>query len=250
MKILIIEDETLAANRLQKLVSEIDPSIEIAKITDSITESVAFLNEQKVDLILSDIQLADGLSFEIYKQVKIDCPIIFTTAYDQYAISAFETKGIDYILKPIEKSRLEKSFNKFKDLNTKQDIDIEALKSLISEKQEQSYKKRFMIKVGDKIKSITSEEINAFYSLQKGTYLLTNSGRNYVVDYSLEEVIQLLNPNHFFKINRKVIVNIFSIKEIISHSNSRLKLVIPHLEIDEVIVAREKVNEFKKWIDQ
>jgi len=250
MKILIIEDETLAANRLQKLVLEIDPSIEIAEVTDSISESVAFLNEQKVDLILSDIQLADGLSFEIYKQVKIDCPIIFTTAYDQYAISAFETKGIDYILKPIEKSRLEKSFNKFKDLNTKQNIDIEALKSLISEKQEQSYKKRFMIKVGDKIRSITSEEINAFYSLQKGTYLLTNSGRNYVVDYSLEEVIQLLNPNQFFKINRKVIVNIFSIKEIISHSNSRLKLVIPYLELDEVIVAREKVNEFKKWIDQ
>lgn len=250
MKILIIEDETRAANRLQKLVLEIDPSIEIVQITDSIVESVAFLNEQKVDLILSDIQLADGLSFEIYKQVKINCPIIFTTAYDQYAISAFETKGIDYILKPIEKSRLEQSFNKFKDLNTKQDIDIDALKSLISKNQEVSYKKRFMIKVGDKIKSIPTEEINAFYSLQKGTYLLTNSGRNYVVDYALEEVIQLLNPNKFFKINRKVIVNIFSIKEIISHSNSRLKLVIPHLELDEVIVAREKVNEFKKWIDQ
>ena len=107
-----------------------------------------------------------------------------------------------------------------------------------------------MIKVGDKIKSIPTEEINAFYSLQKGTYLLTNSGRNYVVDYALEEVIQLLNPNKFFKINRKVSVNIFSIKEIISHANSRLKLVIPHLELDEVIVAREKVNEFKKWIDQ
>ena len=205
MKILIIEDETRAANRLQKLVLEIDPSIEIVQITDSIVESVAFLNEQKVDLILSDIQLADGLSFEIYKQVKINCPIIFTTAYDQYAISAFETKGIDYILKPIEKSRLEQSFNKFKDLNTKQDIDIDALKSLISKNQEVSYKKRFMIKVGDKIKSIPTEEINAFYSLQKGTYLLTNSGRNYVVDYALEEVIQLLNPNKFFKINRKKI---------------------------------------------
>jgi two-component SAPR family response regulator len=148
MKILIIEDETRAANRLQKLVLEIDPSIEIVQITDSIVESVAFLNEQKVDLILSDIQLADGLSFEIYKQVEINCPIIFTTAYDQYAISAFETKGIDYILKPIEKSRLEQSFNKFKDLNTKQDIDIDALKSLISKNQEVSYKKRFRLKLG------------------------------------------------------------------------------------------------------
>lgn len=249
MKILIIEDETRAANRLQKLVSEIDSTLEIVQITDSISESVAFLNDNQVDLILSDIQLADGLSFDIFSQVEINCPIIFTTAYDQYAISAFETKGIDYILKPIEKGRLEKSLQKFKDLNSKQDIDINALKALI-QNQEKAYKKRFMIKVGEKIKSITIDEVNAFYSLQKGTYLLTNSGRNYVLDYSLEEVIQLIDPSIFFKINRKIIANINSIEEIISHSNSRLKLIIPHLDLDEVIVAREKVNEFKKWIDQ
>ncbi len=249
MKILIIEDENRAANRLKVLLHEIDPAFNIVETIDTVRDSIKFLQENTVDLILSDIQLADGISFEIYQAVQVNSPIIFTTAYDQYAINAFDTNGIDYIIKPIEKDRLVKAIKKFKDLNQPQSIDIQNLVKLVNN-PEQSYKKRFMIKVGDKIKSIETHEINAFYSLKKGTFLLTNTGRNYVLDYSLEDVNKMINPNQFFKINRKIIVAFNSIQEIIAHSNSRLKLIIPHLEMDEIVVAREKVNEFKQWLDQ
>jgi len=248
MDILIIEDENRAANRLEKLINQIDASFNVVSKIDTVRDSIEFLKQHTVDLILSDIQLADGISFDIFKNIEIDCPIIFTTAYDQYAVSAFETTGIDYILKPIEKDRLEKAIEKFKALNRSQNIDIEALVNIVNQPK-RVFKKRFMIKVGEKIKSIPTEEINAFYSLQKGTYLLTNAGRNYVLDYSLEEIIQLLDPSSFYKINRKIIVSIDGIDEIVAHSNSRLKLVIPHLDLEEVVVAREKVNAFKAWLN-
>ncbi len=245
MKVLIIEDEARAARKLQELILEIAPQMKIETILETVRESIDFLSKNKVDLIFSDIQLADGISFEIYQKVSVNCPIIFTTAYDQYAIKAFETKGIDYLLKPIQKDRLQQAIEKFEEL--KPNVDIKHLLELI-QKPEKNFKKRFMIKVGEKIKTITTDEINAFYSLEKGTYLLTNSGRNYVVDFSLEDVNNLLDPEHFFRINRKIIVNLSGIEEIISHTNSRLKLVVPHLELDEVIVAREKVNDFKTWV--
>ena len=187
------------------------------------------------------------MSFEIYKRIDINCPIIFITAYDQYAIEAFDTNGIDYLLKPIEQTRLEKALAKFRQLNKPQHIDIHKIMTHF-ERDKGNFKKRFMIKVGEKIKTISVDHINAFYSEHKGTYLLTDTGRNYVMDDSLEQVAQKLNPNTFFKISRKVIVNINAIEEIIAHSNSRLKLKIPFLELDEVIVAREKVSDFKAWI--
>ena len=250
MKVLIIEDESRAANRLVKLLATVAPNFEIIGKLESIRESIPFLNREKVDLIFSDIELADGLSFEIYKQVAIKCPIIFTTAYDQYAVTAFETNGIDYLLKPIDENRLKKAINKFEQLQATPTPTVD-LQSLIQQfsKEPKSYKSRFMIKVGEKIKSIPIDEINAFYSEQKGTYLLTNAGRNYVLDQSLDEVANLLDPAMYFKINRKVVVNIQAITEIIAHSNSRLKLIVPHLALDEVIVAREKVKDFKNWID-
>lgn len=245
MKVLIIEDEARAARKLQELILEIAPQMQIEMVIETVRESIDFLSKNKVDLIFSDIQLADGISFEIYQKVTVNCPIIFTTAYDQYAIKAFETKGIDYLLKPIQKDRLQKAIEKFEELKT--NIDIKQVLELI-QKPDKNFKKRFMIKVGEKIKTFTTDEINAFYSLEKGTYLLTNTGRNYVVDFSLEEVNNLLDPEQFFRINRKIIVNLSGIEEIISHTNSRLKLVVPNLELDEVIVAREKVNEFKTWV--
>jgi len=247
MKVLIIEDESRAANRLEKLLISIDATIEIVGVLETVREAIDFLPTADLNLIFSDIQLADGLSFEIYKQVKINCPIIFTTAYDQYAIEAFDTNGIDYLLKPIEQIRLEQSLNKYKQLNKPPANDLQdLLKHFKDEKT--NYKTRFMIRVGEKIKTISIEDINAFYSEQKGTYLLTNTGRNYVLDESLEQIANKLNPNSFFKISRKIIVNIHAIDEIIAHSNSRLKLKIPFLELDEVIVAREKVSDFKAWI--
>ena len=249
MDILIIEDENRAANRLEKLIGLIDTTFKVIDKIDTVRDSIVFLKTHQVDLILSDIQLADGISFDIFQNVEINCPIIFTTAYDQYAISAFETKGIDYILKPIEKDRLAQAIDKFKTLKQSQNIDINALMALMNQPKK-TYKKRFMIKVGEKIKSVPTEDITAFYSMQKGTYLLTTSGRNYDLDYTLEEINQLLDPDTFFKINRKIIVAFSGIENIISHTNSRLKLVIPQLELDEIIVAREKVNDFKNWLDR
>ena len=248
MRVLIIEDENRAARRLEKLILAKNTSFEIVSVIETVRDAVQFLKTISVDLIFSDIQLADGLSFEIYKQVNISCPIIFTTAYDQYAIEAFNTNGIDYLLKPIEATRLEQALNKLNQLNqSKPTVDIQGLLDQFSN-QTKLYKKRFMMKVGEKIKTVPVEDINAFYSEHKGTYLLTNEGRNYVLDESLEQIAQKVDPHSFFKINRKVIVNINAIDEIIAHTNSRLKLKIPHLNLDEVVVAREKVSDFKVWI--
>jgi DNA-binding LytR/AlgR family response regulator len=244
-KIIIIEDEARAVKKLVAYLKEIAPTFTIVGTFETVRDSITFLSNNKVDLILSDIQLADGISFEIFEAVHVSCPIIFTTAYDEYAIKAFETQGIDYLLKPIQKERLEKAFEKFEDL--KPSVDFESLKNLL-QPQSQQFKKRFMVKVGEKIKSFSTDDIKSFYSLDKGTFLLTNEGRNYVVDYSLEEVNQLLDPDLFFRINRKIIVNMNGIDEIIQHSNSRLKLVISHLDLDEVIVARERVMDFKNWM--
>ena len=251
MNILIIEDENLASKRLKRLLLEIDSSFNIVNSLESIEDSLDFLSKNKVDLIFSDIQLADGLSFEIFEKTNVDCPIIFTTAYNQYAIEAFNTNGIDYLLKPIEEERLKQALDKYQSLN--KNIDIKSLISSINQTNK-TFKNRFMIKVGDKIKSIPTNEINAFYSLQKGTYLLTNTGRNYVVDYPLGQIIDLLNPKDFYKINRKCIVSINAVKDIIAYTNSRLKLNVEHLTnqntgFDDVIVAREKVSDFKKWLD-
>ncbi len=249
MNVLIIEDENRAANRLKMLLLEIDPEINIIDIIDTVKGSIDFLENHSVDLIFSDIQLADGISTDIFRTVEANCPIIFTTAYNQYAIEAFNTNGIDYILKPIEKERLSQAIHKFKNLSQNAELNIRRIANLIKQ-SDQPFKKRFMIKVGEKIKLIPVEDINAFYSMNKGTYLLTNAGRNYVIDFSLEELSFKLNPQLFFKINRKVIVAFPAIQEIIAHSNSRLKLVVPHLDLDEIIVARERVNEFKQWLDQ
>lgn len=257
MNVLIIEDESRAANRMIRLLNEIDSSLNIVANLESVKEGVAYLNVHTPDLIISDVQLADGLSFEIYKTIPPKCPIIFTTAYDQYAIQAFETNGIDYLLKPIEQERLDKALQKLKRLasenksENKAQFNLEQLLEIsLNQSKKKAYKARFMIKVGDKIKAIPVSEIDAFYSMEKGTYLHTKAGRNYVLEYSLEQLINMVNPNDFFKINRKFIIHIDAPQEIIAHSNSRLKLVLKGFENESIIVAREKVRQFKAWLDQ
>jgi DNA-binding LytR/AlgR family response regulator len=249
MNILIIEDEERAANRLERLVLELNPTYKIIGKLESVKEGLYFLQTNTPDVILSDIQLADGLSFEIFKQTEVNCPIIFTTAYDQYAISAFETNGIDYLLKPIETERLTQAFNKLTALKEKTDV-AKILSLMNNFSAPTNYKNRFMIKVGEKIKSISTEEIRLFYSLEKGTYLNTNSNRNYVVEFPLERVHELLDPNLFFRISRKYIVSINGLEDIIAHTNSRLKIKLSGFEDEEIIVAREKVKEFKAWLDR
>jgi len=253
MNILIIEDETRAANRIEKLLNEMNSSYTVIGVVESIAEGLNYLNKVSPDLIISDIQLADGLSFELFNQVKISCPIIFTTAYDHYAIQAFETNGIDYLLKPIEKARLEKALHKLSQFNSAPALPPnfeDLLKNALNQENRKAYKTRFMIKVGDKIKAIPVNEIKAFYSLEKGTYLLTDQLRNYVLEHSLEQLMEMIDPTLFFRINRKFIVRIDAPKSIISHTNSRLKLIVEGYEYESIIVAREKVQAFKMWLDQ
>lgn len=248
MRVLIIEDELRAANRLERLLKAINPQMHIEGPIESVKDGIQFLSAEQPDLIISDIQLADGLSFEIFTAVACTTPIIFTTAYDQYAINAFETNGIDYLLKPIAQERLQIALDKYERL--KPTLNIDQLIKLTNHHNSTAYKSRFMIRVGDKIKSIPITDIVLFYSMEKGTFLMTKAGRSYVLEYALEQVYNLLDPSKYFKISRKYIISIDAEMEIIAHSNSRLKLKPNNIDLEDLIVAREKVKDFKNWLDQ
>jgi DNA-binding LytR/AlgR family response regulator len=249
MRVLIIEDESRAANHLERMLLEQEPDIQIIQKLESVRKSIDFLEQKPaIDLIFADIQLGDGLSFEIFKTIAITCPIIFTTAFDQYAIEAFKTNGIDYLLKPIEEKRLKQALLKAKQFSPM--LNLEQLASMLQPRKQKQTKNRFMVKAGDRIKSISIDEITAFYSLEKSTFILTRDKRSYAIDYALDDVYEKLDASIFFKINRKYIIAIDACSHIVAHSNSRLKLSIPGLENDELIVAREKVQEFKNWLDK
>ena len=251
MDVIIIEDERRAANMLERLIEEADPSMTIVAKLESVRESVEFLRKNRdISLIFSDIQLGDGLSFEIFEKIELTCPIIFTTAYDQYAIRAFKANGIDYLLKPVKSENLENAIIKFKQFSKPAPItDITAIANLLLERKSE-YKTRFMIKVGEKIKVIPVEDIPAFYSMEKATFIFTSNQRNYIIDYSLDQLQSLLNPERFFRINRKYIVSLNYIDEIFTWSNSRLKIKIPGLEEENIIVARDRTREFKEWLGE
>lgn len=251
MDVIIIEDERRAANMLERLIGEVDPSMTIVAKLESVRESVEFLRKNKnISLIFSDIQLGDGLSFEIFEKTELTCPIIFTTAYDQYAIKAFKANGIDYLLKPVKRDDLEKAITKFKQFSKPASTtDIVAIANLLLERKSE-YKSRFMIKVGEKIKVIPVEDIPAFYSMEKATFIFTSNQRNYVIDYSLDQLQPLLNPERFFRINRKYIVSLDHIDEIFAWSNSRLKIKITGLEEENIIVSRDRTREFKEWLGE
>lgn len=252
MKILIIEDEKRAANRLERMLLEIDSSISIVGVVPSVTQGITYFNtHSEPDLILSDIQLEDGISFEIFEKSIISCPIIFTTAYNQYAIQAFKVNGIDYLLKPIDEGELKIAIEKFKKLFAKkQDIpnQAEMIAAIARSLKTDSFKTRFMIKVGTKIKTIETSEIACFYSQNKGTYLQTTQGRNYDIDYTVENLSEMVDPKKFFRISRKYLVNINGIEEITAWSNSRLKLNLKGSSDENIIVARERTKEFKEWL--
>lgn len=249
MNVVIFEDETRAASYLERLILKVAPEMTVVAKIESVRDAVSFLQSHgNIDLIFSDVQLADGLSFEIFKQVTIRCPIIFTTAYDHYAIEAFKTNGIDYLLKPVEEERLSKAIEKSKLFSPS--LALEKLLLLGSAATAKTYKSRFMVKVGDKIKSIPIEEILAFYSLEKATYLHTNSNRDYCIDYSIDQLETLLDPALCFRISRKYIVAIQACTNILAWTNSRLRLKIDGIKDEEIIVARERVQEFKEWLDR
>lgn len=249
MNVLIIEDEERAANRLELLLKESEPTAEVIAKIASIGGAVEFLKQKpSIQLILSDIQLEDGLSFDIFEQVEVPCPIIFTTAYDQYAIEAFQTNGIDYLLKPVDSARLKQALVKMKRLSPQVSLDnILALANYSTSRQK--FKTRFMIKVGERINSIGIDTILAFFSRDNATYLMTKEGRSYPVDYSLEHIEKIIDPEQFFRVNRKYCISIDACNDIIAWSNSRLKIQISTIN-DEIVVARDRVLIFKDWLDR
>ncbi|MCK4880459.1 MAG: response regulator transcription factor [Bacteroidales bacterium] len=248
MRVIILEDETRAVNHLKRLIQLVAPEMEVAAVFDTVRESVEYLaQEPAVELIFSDVQLADGISFEIFSKVNVQCPIIFTTAYDTYAIEAFNTNGIDYLLKPIEEERLRKAIEKARQFTSH--VELESLLNLRTSPGSRRTKSRFMVKVGEKIRTIMVEDILAFYSFEKTTYLHTSAHRNYIIDYSLEELESILDWSRFFKINRKYIVSIKACSQIIAWSNNRLKIDIDGIDDHKIVVARERVREFKSWLD-
>ncbi len=247
MNAIIIEDEKPAARRLQRMLLE--NGIQITTMLHSVqTATEWLLNNPQPELIFLDIQLSDGLSFEIFEEVEIASSIIFTTAYDEYALKAFKLNSIYYLLKPIDEEELKISITKFNKLQQKSSVNIEQLKSIFKP-QTNTYKNRFTVKIGQHIKIISVQEITCFYSENKTTYIKTNDKRDYIIDFSLEELENQLSPELFYKINRKLIININAIEDIINYSNSRLKLVIRNFTNFEAIVSREKVKGFKNWLE-
>jgi len=250
MRVLIIEDEKLAAQKLITLLKQINPEIDVLDILETVEDSINWFNSNvHPELIFMDIQLNDGVCFEIFESINIQKPIIFITAFNEYAINAFKVNSIDYLLKPVNLEDLQRAIKKyntiFRQTNYTQVLDN--LVKNISKK----YKERFFIKVGSHYKSILSNDINCFYICERNTFLFTNEGKNIGVDYSLGQLEDLINPEQFLRINRNFIVNINSIEDIISYSTSRLELKISNWSDDQdIVISREKVKSFKNWIDK
>jgi DNA-binding LytR/AlgR family response regulator len=252
VKVLIVEDEPLAAAQLAALLAQTKPQAEIVAVCDTIDSTAKWLEKNALpDLAFFDIQLGDGLSFEIFRKIDLNIPVIFTTAYDQYALQAFKVNSIDYLLKPIDKEELAVALSKFDQLHTHSTHQItpELIKSLIVSVGKTEYKKRFLVKIGTHLRAVNTEEVLYFYSFQKGTFLKANDGRNYLIDQTLEMIEQLIDPDQFFRINRKYMVSLEAITDVHAYSNSRLKLKVKNQEEDDFLVAREKVKAFKDWLE-
>jgi DNA-binding LytR/AlgR family response regulator len=252
MNILIVEDEPEAASRLSKILKDLRPDIKIVASIDSVKSAAKWLGENpSPELIFMDIQLADGLSFEIFEKVEIRVPVIFTTAYNEYALKAFKVNSIDYILKPLDKDDVAAAFKKYENLTGHSQSPNKMIESIGAAMQmlTKKYKERFVIKVGEHLRSVEVSDVLYFYSLEKTTFAVTSDGRKHVLDFTLDQLAELVDPKKFFRINRKYVVSVSSIKDMISHTNSRLKLLLRSSDDDDVIVARERVQEFKDWLD-
>lgn len=248
MKIAIIEDEEPAAERLSKLINDIEPDAEIISNLPTVASAVKWLTENAMpDLLIMDINLADGSSFEVFKKIKATCPVIFTTAYDQFAIDAFKVNSIDYILKPVKKEELKAAFDKFRSLKGTSTADINQLIAKITGSMK-DYQKRIIIRYGENIKMVEISDVAYFYTEDKINFLCTFGNMRYPIDYNLDEVEQITDPKDFFRINRQFIVNIASIEKMLAWSKSRVKLMLkPPIEA-ETIVSTERSPLFKEWL--
>ena len=251
MTTIIIEDEKPAARLLQRKLLKLDVLANV--MLHSVEEALTwFSTNTHPDLIFLDIQLSDGLSFEIFEKISIKSAVIFTTAFDEYALKAFKLNAIDYLLKPIDDDDLQAAITKYQSNQSPiqpMQLDFESIKKMLQNPFEKIYKTRFTIKIGQHLKIITTDEIECFFSENKGTYIHTIDNRNYLIDSTLELLENELDPKNNFRVSRKFIVPLRFIKEIVLYSNSRLKVILPTYKDDEVIVSREKVQEFKLWLD-
>jgi DNA-binding LytR/AlgR family response regulator len=248
MKVLIIEDEEPSVKRLSKLLKEIEPLIEIAGNCDSVKSSVEWLKTNpKADIILMDIQLADGLSFDIFKSVKIDTPVIFITAYDEYALKAFKVNSIDYLLKPIKKEELGAALAKYKNIKSAE-LPVKDLLEMMNDPKAESFQKRFVVHYGQNIKVITIEEISYFYTEDKIIFLCTKDVKRYSIDFNLDQLESMLDPSVFFRINRQFIINIDAIARMTTYPKSRVKIELNPPAPHETVTSSERSPEFKKWL--
>ncbi|MGB8190283.1 MAG: LytTR family DNA-binding domain-containing protein [Chitinophagaceae bacterium] len=252
MKILIVEDEELAVKKLQKTLASVDDTADVVGITDSIKSTVEWLMDNpQPDLILMDIELADGQSFEIFNLTEVKSPVIFTTSYDEYALKAFKVNSVDYLLKPIQKDELQAAVSKFHKLKVtaKTDINIDSLvKELQQKLQPRQYRKRFLVKHGQKLVSVEIDEITYFYSDGRINFFKTADNRKFVVDYTMDELEEMLDPDRYFRISRSFYVSVNSIDKIDDYFGNRLILGLKPAVDKEALVSREKVSDFKKWM--
>ncbi len=254
MKVVIIEDEAFAALRLKKMIRDYNPDIEILAELESVVESVKwFKSNPEPDLIFLDIHLEDDLSFAIFEQVNISSPVIFTTAFDEYAIKAFKLKSIDYLLKPIVHEELAAALKKYEDFSGlhSNSVDLQSLYKLLTT-NEKEYRERFSITVGTKIKMVEVKDIAYFFVMDKGVYLRTAQGSTYSVDFTLDKLEDMLMPSSFFRINRKYLINITSIASMVTYSRGRVKLELKPKADNELdtIVSIDHSPEFKKWLNR
>ncbi|MEM9686935.1 MAG: LytTR family DNA-binding domain-containing protein [Bacteroidota bacterium] len=251
MNVIIIEDERPSARRLTRMLAKL--GVTVNHMLHSVEEALQwFQNHSHPDLIFLDIQLSDGLSFDIFEVLDIKSAIIFTTAYDEYALQAFKLNSIDYLLKPIDDDELEAAIKKYQRLLPKKQwapIDFEDIKKMLINPVDREYKKRFTVKVGQHLKIVAIDEIECFYSENKGTYAYINNGKNYLLDTTLEMLEDELPPAQFFRVSRKFFININAIKDIVTYTNSRLQLKLHRFNEQDIIVSRERVKDFKDWLD-
>lgn len=250
MKVLIIEDEQPAVRKLIRLLQEVDPATVIVDVLSSVEQAINWFSvNTPPDLVFMDIQLEDGISFEIFDLLEIKIPVIFTTAYDEYALRAFKVNSVDYLLKPIVLEELRKAVDKFNMIH-RLNMGYTRLETIIKELYPVR-KERFMVKIGEHYRSVPVSAIRCFYIAERSTFILDDTGKNHPVDYSLEKIEQLVDPNLFFRINRNFIIAYASIGDIINYSSNRLKIILYGWDKKDIIlVSRERVASFKAWIDR
>ena len=249
MRVLLIEDEKPASQKLIRLLGEINPDIEIVDVLKSVEQSINwFLHNPKPDLIFMDIQLEDGICFEIFESTQVHTPIIFTTAYDEYTLRAFKVNSIDYLLKPVDSDELKNAIEKFKTHFTKTGaVELESILNQLRPKT----KERFLIKIGEHFKSVQTSMINCFYIKERCNFIHVDKGKNYPIDYSLDRMEQLIDSKSFFRVSRNFIINFHAIQDIVAYSSNRLKIILKDwTEKEDIIVSRERVSDFKEWMDR